>query len=119
MVAVGRGRLRPDQPGEALPRIAATGEALDRALDMARDEAACIFGGLGIATLRSRRGLFGRHTLSDPMLSSADGFAVLVLVVALVALPGDPVARADVVHAQQDAVVSPLVGENLEGLARQ
>ncbi len=35
-----------DQPGEALPRVTTTEEALDRALDVAGDEAACIFGGL-------------------------------------------------------------------------
>ncbi len=35
-----------DQPGEALLGIAAGQEALDRALDVAGDEAACIFGGL-------------------------------------------------------------------------
>jgi hypothetical protein len=57
-----------DQPGEALLRIAAGQESLDRALDVAGDEAACFLSGLD-----QRGQVFPRDALQE-----LDGGALVV-----------------------------------------
>jgi hypothetical protein len=57
-----------DQPGEALLGISAGQEALDRAFDVAGDEAACFLGGLDQS----------RQVLPSDALQELDGGALVV-----------------------------------------